>query len=185
VSVLAVTDIIFSTQGGSERLSLYHAPIFESTQPCGYTPPAGTGCGTAYGYVPGESTPFTSLPAVNSNHWGWVLQGPLPIAGPLYMGAGQNDLSKGTIVGSFAIAHVGSNLVITYTTNAPYVITEDHFYYSATLPNKVAPGQFGHSHSFTGVVRTDTFTVPFISGNPYYIVHAAIGNPTGTTSCGD
>lgn len=170
------------TCGGSERLSLYYAPIFQSTQPCGYTPPStGPQCGTAYGYVTGDSTTFISL-NIGSN-WGWVVQGTLPISGTLYMGGGQNDITKATTVGSFTIALVGSSVVITYTTVAPYAISEDHFFYGATYPSHISPGKFGHTHSFTTPVTTDTFTVPFVSGDNTYIIHAAIVNPSATIPC--
>jgi hypothetical protein len=180
--IIFLTDIKFSIIGGSERLSLYYAPIFQSTQPCGYTPPStGPQCGTAYGYVPGESTTFISL-NIGSN-WGWVISGPLPISGILYMGAGGNDLSKGTIVGDFTILISGANVVITYMTNPPYQIKEDHFYYGSSPPTHVAPGQFGNTHSFTTAVYTDSFTVPYVAGDNTYIVHAAIGNPSATIGC--
>lgn len=168
--------------GGSDRLSLYHAPIFETKEPCGYTPPStGPQCGTAYGYVDGKSTTFISLNI--GNNWGWVISGTLPITGTLWMGAGGNDLTKGTNVGAFTIAKVGSNVVITYTTNPPYQISVDHFYYGATYPNHIAPGSFGHTHSFTSAVYTDSFSVPYVAADNTYIVHAGIVNPSATIAC--
>lgn len=138
--------------------------------------------GTAYGYVASESTSFISL-KIGSN-WGWAISGPLPITGQLYLGAGGNDLSKGTIVGSFMISHVGINVVVTYTVTPPYYIQQDHFFYGATYPSRIAPGQFGNTHSFTSsAVYSDTFTVPYSSTKNTYIVHAAIGNPFATTQC--
>jgi hypothetical protein len=149
--------------GGSERLGLYYASKFVSTQPCGYVPPASSGAcnGTAYGYVEGKSTTFVSL-GIGSN-WGWVVQGALPITGQLYLGAGGNDLTKGTVVGSFTIARTGNTVTVTYTTNSPYVIQEDHFYSCA--------------------VTTDSFSLPYSSSKNTYIIHASIGNPMAPKSC--
>jgi len=134
--------------------------------------PPGTCDETAYGYVPGKSKTFISL-GIGRN-WGWVIQGNTPITGTLYAGAGGNDLSKGTIVGSFSIQRAGSNLVVTYNVNAPFTLSETHFFYGTTYPSSIAPGQFGNTHSLPSGTTTDTFTIPFDAAKKTYIVHAAI-----------
>lgn len=92
------------------------------------------------------------------------------------MGAGRNDLSKATVVGSFTIEHIGANLVVTYTLSAPYALAETHFYYGKTYPSRVAPGQFGHVHSgLPAGTRKDTYTMPYDASQSTYIVHAAVG----------
>jgi hypothetical protein len=107
-------------------------------------------------------------------NWGWVIQGPVPVSGNLYMGAGGNDVSKATIVGTFTIAKVGSNLVVSYTTNAPWYLSSTHFYYGATYPSKIAPGQFGNGHTLQTGVTTDSFTIPYVASKTIYIIHAGI-----------
>ncbi|KAF7509242.1 hypothetical protein GJ744_008302 [Endocarpon pusillum] len=163
------------TCGGPGRLSVYEAKILESTQPCGSAPPPppSTCDGTAYGYVPGQSETFVSL-GIGKN-WGWVLTGKPPLSGPLYLGAGGNDISKATVVGSFTITAVGKNLVVTYTTNAPWYLSTTHFYYGSAPPSKIAPGQFGNTHGgLLAGTTTDTFTIPLDAKNTKYIVHAGI-----------
>lgn len=90
------------------------------------------------------------------------------------MGAGRNDIAKATNVGSFSIAHVGSNIVLTYTLSSGYYLSATHFYYGATYPRRIAPGQFGNTHDPLALTTTDTFTVPYVPGHNTYIVHAAI-----------
>jgi hypothetical protein len=163
--------------GGANYLDLYEATILESTQPCGTLPPPppSTCSGTAYGYATSSGAvdkTFISL-GIGKN-WGWVIQGPIPISGNLYLGAGGNDISKATIVGTFTMVKVGSSLVVTYTTNAPWYLSSTHFYYGSTFPSKIAPGQFGNVHTPSTRATTDSFTVPYDASKKIYIVHAGI-----------
>jgi hypothetical protein len=165
------------TCGGRGYLNLYEAKILQSGQPCGTQPPPppSTCSGTAYGYttsIDDENKSFRSL-GVGKN-WGWVVQGALPVSGTLYLGAGNNDLSKATIVGTFNIDKVGANLVVTYTTSAPWYLGETHFYYSNKNPIKIAPGQFGNSHKLHAGTTQDVFIIPYDATKTTYIIHAAI-----------
>lgn len=156
-------------------MTAYEAKILESTEPCGSAPPPppSTCYGTAYGYIPGKSETFVALGI--AKNWGWVETGKPPLSGPLYLGAGGNDISKATIVGSFSIAAVGSNLVLTYQTNAPWYLSSTHLYYGSAPPSKVAPGQFGNTHDgLLAGTTTDTFTIPLDAKKTKYIVHAGI-----------
>ncbi|KAH6668008.1 WSC domain-containing protein [Halenospora varia] len=163
--------------GGAGYLNLYEATILESTAPCGaQPPPPPTTCsGTAYGYATSTGDVDKTFVSLNiGKNWGWVIQGPVTVSGNLYMGAGGNDISKATIVGTFTIAKVGSNLVIIYTTNAPWYLSSTHFYYGASYPAKIAPGKFGNGHSTQAGSTTDSFTVPYDGNMATYIVHAGI-----------
>ncbi|OCK75205.1 WSC-domain-containing protein [Lepidopterella palustris CBS 459.81] len=165
--------------GGANYLDLYEATILESTQPCGTLPPPppSTCNGTAYGYATSSNDvdkTFISLGI--GNNWGWVIQGPIPVSGNLYLGAGGNDISKATIVGTFTIVEVGSNLVVTYTTNAPWYLSSTHFYYGTTFPSKIAPGKFGNVHTLSTPATTDSFTIPYDASKTTYIVHAGISS---------
>lgn len=166
--------------GGPDRLNLYEAKILESTQPCGSNPPPPpqTCSGTAYGYVappgPGQSTTFISL-GIGKN-WGWVITGSTPptISGTLYLGAGGNDISKATAVGTFTIAHMGSKLVVTYNAFSPWYLSSTHFYYGSAPPAKIAPGQFGYKHDLAASITTDSHSIAFDPSKTTYIVHAGI-----------
>jgi hypothetical protein len=115
---------------------------------------------------------FTSLGIDKS--WDWVIQCPVPVSGNLYMGAGGNNISKATIVGTFTVAKVGSNLVVNYTTNAPWYLSSTHFYYSTNYPSKIAPGQFGNGHTLQTAVTTGSFTISYDASKTIYIAHASI-----------
>ena len=168
------------TCGGTRILNLYYASDLVSTQPCGYVPPPppppATCSGTAYGYtaaVGDSSTTFISL-GIGSN-WGWVLSGTLPIQGTLWEGAGQNDLSKGTPVGSFTIANVGGTLYVTYTiTNSGCSLQDTHLYVGSSYPSHIAPGQFGHTQNLPTGTTTYTYNLPYNSTRTEYILHADV-----------
>lgn len=162
--------------GGPARLNVYEAKILESTQPCGSNPPPppATCSGTAYGYALPSTLDQTFVSLNIGKNWGWVITGSPPISGTLYLGAGGNDISKATAVGTFTIARVGSNLVVTYTTSAPWYLASTHFYYGSTYPSKIAPGQFGNKHDLSAGTTTDQFVIPFAATKSTYIVHAGI-----------
>jgi hypothetical protein len=154
---------------------VYEAKTLQSTEPCGSAPPPPpkTCNGTAYGYIPGRSQTFVSL-GIGKN-WGWVLTGTPPLSGTLYLGAGGNEISKATEAGTFTIAIVNKNLVVTYNTNAPWYLSTTHLYYGSSPPSKIAPGQFGNKHdSLPAGTTTDQFTIPYDPMKTKYILHAGI-----------
>lgn len=164
--------------GGAGYLNLFEASVLETTQPCGTLPPPppATCGGTAYGYATSAGDVDKTFVSLNiGKNWGWVIQGPVPVSGNLYMGAGGNDISKALVVGTFTIAKVGNNLVLTYTTKAPWYISETHFYYSNSPPAKIAPGKFGNKHTLDAGKTSDTYTLPYDASKTTYIIHAAIG----------
>ncbi len=125
----------------------------------------------------------------NPNRWGWT-NGPLT-AGvydmPIYAGAGQCDITKGTLVGNLNVNYNGSTAVVTYTLNGnnpstglPYTLEEVHLYVgSEEFPrNKqneltIAPGQYPKKASDLNG-QTYTFTVNNLSGSVYVIAHAVV-----------
>lgn len=163
------------TCGGPRLLNLYYANDLVSTQPCGYVPPP-LCTATGYGYTTTTSETFISL-GIGSN-WGWVIQGAPSITGTLYTGAGGNDLSKGTNVGSCTIQNVSNTLTITYTlTQSSCYLQTTHLFVGATYPSRIAPGKFGNTHTLAAGTTTDTFTFPYDPTNSTYILHADIACP--------
>jgi hypothetical protein len=164
--------------GGSRILNLYYASDLVSTQPCGYVPsPPATCSGTAYGYAgPELSVSFTSL-GIGSN-WGWVIFGLPLIQGTLIEGAGGNDISKGTDVGSFTIANVGGALDVTYTiTDSGCSLQDTHLYVGSSTPSKIAPGQFGHTQNFPTGTTTYTYNLPYSPLQTNFILQADVSCP--------
>jgi len=81
------------------------------------------------------------------------------------VGAGQNDISKGTEAGSFKITKDGKSYTVTYDLLAGFHLDEAHIFASCSKPTDCSPGHFSH-----GVPKTftlDCYTV-------YFILHAKV-----------
>jgi len=141
------------------------------------TPPGKCEVGTAFGNAPCCSTAFNAAPAI-CTRWGWYITGTaattFPITGTLWVGAGMNDLSKGTDVGSFTITKSGTSYTITYSFKSGFSAAEVHIYAACTKPTTCAPGQFNLSAS----PSTITLDCPTV----YFVLHAKVNKsvPAGT-----
>jgi len=147
--------------------------VCETCEPCD---PQG-GCDTAFAYDGDVATCFLYIDKLGSNRWGWT-NGPL---GPgtytfdVYAGAGQCDLSKGTLVGTVTVDYDGSTATVTYNINPDCTMSEAHVYVgSIQLPEKdgsptVAPGQYPASGTTAG-----PYEVSDLSGDIYVIAHAVV-----------
>jgi hypothetical protein len=118
-------------------------------------PPSEVGCETAFAYSADTGTCFLDIDADNDgvddfNRWGWTIA--ITTAGeydfPIYAGAGQCDLTKGTLVGNLHVSYDGMVLIATYEMAPGYQMDEVHFYAgNEILPSNngeftVAPGQY-------------------------------------------
>lgn len=104
------------------------------------------------------------------NRWGWSI-GPLAEGTEetyeIYAGAGQCDISKGTLVGTVDVSYVGGNVIVTYNIDEAFTVSETHTYAgNAMFPvdkkgkPTVAPGQF--------TIQED------LSGEIFVIAHAVV-----------
>ncbi|PAU92853.1 hypothetical protein CK503_14290 [Aliifodinibius salipaludis] len=128
---------------------------------------------------------------VSFNRWGWT-NGPISEGSgeqtyDIYAGAGQCDLSKGTLVGQLTANYANGTLTVTYRiteesffTNELYTLLETHLFVgSAPYPqmnnNKytVAPGQYGNQNSHDNITEY-TYEVSGLSGDIYFIAHSVI-----------
>lgn len=139
-------------------------------------------CETAYAFGGDPADCFLTLPGVTSNNWGWT-NGPISAGTynwPIYAGAGQCDVSKGTQVGILNVVYDGSKAKVTYTLNAGNKLTATHLWVgNAILPKKngvftTAPGQFPYKHEGLTNVGTDTYTISGLSGNIYVAAHSEV-----------
>jgi hypothetical protein len=106
------------------------------------------------------------------SRWGWS-NGPIApgvYEWPLYAGAGQCDLTKGTLVGSVQVVYnAGGFVTVGFDVNAPYLLGETHVYAgNGMFPvfkgnQTVAPGQYRNAGPFAGDI--------------FVIVHAVVGIP--------
>ena len=96
-------------------------------------------CGTAFGYqnpVKGVQKSFTvdTQPGEGCNRWGWYetptlaeLRSGRGIGGPLYVGAGGNDITQAISVGSWsAKADAQGRVTVAYQLKPPYVLAGAH-----------------------------------------------------------
>jgi hypothetical protein len=105
-------------------------------------------------------------------NWGWTNPiEPGTYNWPLWAGAGQCDTSKGTLVGTVTVVYDGTNVIVTYNVDAPYLLDETHVYAGYDMFPKdrkgnstVAPGQY-------------TNNSPFDGSQVYVIAHAVVGIP--------
>jgi hypothetical protein len=154
----------------------------------GTEPPTGHADETAFAW---GDTCFLDIDADGDgngdfNRWGWTI-GPLsPDAGTLssniYAGAGQCDLTKGTLVGELTVDYEGSTVTVTYTADAGYHFDETHLYVgNEILPRDVngnytvAPGQYSEVDEYEVPVTTVTYVINDVSGTIHVVAHAVAG----------
>jgi hypothetical protein len=138
----------------------------------------GEGHETAYAYGEEYAACFLDM---GFSRWGWtnyISEG--EYAWPIYAGAGQCDLSNGTLVGTLYVAYAEGTLNATYDLLAGYTLDKaSHMYVGATstpldckkngCTPTVAPGQYSQmgDHKYT-------YTFTGLSGAVYVIAHAEV-----------
>jgi hypothetical protein len=179
----------------------YRCSTCVNTNPCQEEPPVTTTCeaGTAFGYraaVNGIPKAFTldTQSGKGCNRWGWYTTPTLAelqagISGPLYVGAGGNDITKGTNVGTWtATANVQGIVTVTYLLTAPYVLDEVHVDLDCLPIDKCAPGSYTFGKG--GLAGASTYPTaglkyPSCTGGAKaaLIVHAAVDVVVQGTVC--
>lgn len=128
-------------------------------------------CETAFAL--GSKT-FIELELTNSR-WGWMItvdeQG--TFEAPMYAGAGQNDLSKGTLVGKLIYSFDGDVLSASVEMFEGYTMSETQLYASNLLPESIAPGQYGNIHDLDDA-SSDSYSVEITGGTPVYLIMHAV-----------
>ncbi len=103
----------------------------------------------------------------------------------LIAGAGQNDPSKGILVGHVSVANDTENLYVEYTIEEPgWGLNETHVYAGTGPPTTHAPGQFPYKHDALGGAASDEYIIPLAdlgvgSGDTLYIAAHATVCPEG------
>jgi hypothetical protein len=122
-----------------------------------------------------------------TNRWGWQITtdigGYLPtgqkewVATPVYAGAGQNDITKGTHVGNFVYHYDGESFVGKFRIFPEFELVEAHLYAENESTFTAAPGQFtrnGYQTTFTdygAIYRVDN---AYDGGLLYIVAHAVV-----------
>ena len=135
-------------------------------------------CETAYAFGGDTDDCFLNL-NTQGNNWGWSNGGidEGTYQWDIYAGAGQCDISKGTLVGTLDIVYSGGVAAITYNIDAEYTLEETHLHIGETeatrLPlnkkNKfiTAPGKFDYSGG-------DSFVIEDLSGPIWVTAHSVV-----------
>jgi hypothetical protein len=160
-------------------------------------PPETKSCsiGTAFGYGDGfknlNGDPVgPALGGSGCNRWGWYFTPSKAtltagISGSLIVGAGQNDISKGTKAGTWSASLSGSQVNVQYNlydddTNGHFDLAEVHVFASCSAPTKCAPGDYTYvfpSGTLTGssdATYSTTIQVDGICSSYYLILHAKV-----------
>ncbi len=116
-------------------------------------------CDTGFGYDANKSKCFIDIQGLKGNRWGWVL-GPLTADGnyvfPVYAGAGQCDLLKGTNVGTATVNINNSMVSVSFNIDPGYEFPEWHFNVSCSqTPTTTAPGQYNCNNGSCQVTCPD------------------------------
>ena len=117
---------------------------------------------------------------VTNNRWGWqitVNDGDNNITTPIYAGAGQNDLTKGTRVGDLNYSYDGSELLVTFEMFDGYTMDETHLYAGNEYTSTIAPGLFGNLHENLDGASNDSYTITLADDGDnkiYMIAHAVV-----------
>jgi hypothetical protein len=148
----------------------------------------GSGCETAYAFGINKANCFIGIQGVTSNNWGWS-NGPIGAGTydwPIYAGAGQCDITKGTLVGNLHVVYVlpsppaKGTATITFNMGANVHLYTTHLYVgNLILPKKntkwtTAPGQFPYKHENLNGVNSDSYSITGLSGYIYIAAHSEV-----------
>lgn len=133
-----------------------------------------------YVFTTGKNSNHEKLASLNltKNRWGWAIN--ITETGTttyeIWSGAGLNDTSKGTLVGTLTVNWDGSYATVTYTLSSGS-LSGIHVYAGDFKPTTLAPGQYGNTASFDPAVTTytNTYAVSDTNGDGIWIIaHASV-----------
>lgn len=135
-------------------------------------PPAGCeGEETAYAYGYEYAHCF-------GNPWGWYngeINGCKDYKWPLYAGAGQCDINKGTLVGYLYVSYKNCKWTVTYDMDPGYYLYETHLYISSENPGGfVPPGQCQYKDDDLNGKEVHTYKNISAGDQVYIIAHAVV-----------
>jgi hypothetical protein len=157
------TWVVTVTINGTTFFEAWGDAIDPLGNPVGYDPDTGEGLISEYqtfeivscwgdetAWAYGEPYDNENWDYADGSNWGWT-NGPLPGGSyewPLYAGAGQNDISKGTLVGNVSVSYTGGCVNVTYSVGQGYYLGEAHLWVSDEyeLP-RVTRGRHGPAYT--------------------------------------
>jgi hypothetical protein len=133
------------------------------------------------GYAVGEKTFLQDGDDLTiGTKWGWQITVPAGdgvTVRDIYVGAGQNDLRKGTLVGTLTITRLNGDVQVAYAMDDGFVMSATHLYVGTKYVATTAPGLYGNLHDPLDNASDDSYTVadPDPSLDLYVVAHAAVG----------
>ena len=141
-------------------------------------------CETAFAYDPDNAQCFLEdnddVLGPDFDRWGWTnyMECEGTYSMPLYAGAAQCDLDKGTNVGTVNVEYLDGTVTVDYNILVPgYLMSEAHVYVGCdpypTIGGTptVAPGQYPFNPEI-GHVQNYTVVIENVQGPVYFIAHA-------------
>jgi hypothetical protein len=113
------------------------------------------------------------------HRWGWAINVPLENGQSNYeiwAGAGLNNTTHGTLVGTLTLTTSTTQVTVEYTLEDGFNMQEAHIYANDFTPTTIAPGQYGHTVYFDPIVSTyaETFNVSDIDDDGIWIIAHAV-----------
>lgn len=156
------------------------ATYFNYTVQC--PPPPPTACKrTETAFAFGDQT-FADVGLINDKRWGWQVTANAGVNGvaQIYAGAGGNDITKGTLVGTLNYLYSGGVLYVNYLMNSSsYTMLATHLYAKDVNITTSAPGKYGNLHvALQAGTISDTYTIPVADTNGdgiiFIVAHAEV-----------
>lgn len=124
-------------------------------------------CETAFAF--GDQT-FAELGTIKNARWGWQLTVNANSQGstPIYAGAAQNDITKGTYVGQLDYTFYGGSLTVNFDMVPGWVMKKTHVYADQVDVATSAPGQYGNQHELDNG-QFDSYAL-YVEGDPIFVV---------------
>lgn len=148
------------------------ATYFTVRLTCSDDPPPPQACETAFAFGDQTLIDVLSAQGVNTNRWGWqitVNTGDSEST-PIYAGAGQNDVSKGTYVGDLSYSYDGTTLSVSFDMEPGFGMNETHLYASIYDTDTAAPGQYGNLHEDLDGASSDSYLLS-VADNGDGVIH--------------
>ena len=140
------------------------------------------GSETAFAYGGEYAIVFDDVEGFSSPRWGWT-NGPLTAGSytfAIYAGAGQSDITRGTLVGELLVDYDGSTAEITYSMFSGFFLAETHLHVGPEPLARnngeytVAPGQYSYKNEGLDNAGSDSYVVSGLNGEIYVVAHAVV-----------
>lgn len=131
-------------------------------------------CGTAFMY----SDDVRINEVTNSNRWGWIeyYDEDGSITRDIYVGAGQNNLDNGTLIGSVTISRDGDNLNFDFDLDGDYEFSTLHIHVADTEEEATSvaksPGRYNQNGILDGLEDQSLDILGDLEDDFWIIVHA-------------